>query len=151
MKQPLVSIITPCYNGEEFVGRFLDSVLVQTYTNIELIIINDGSTDKTEEIILSYQEKMKDRGIKFIYFYQENKGQASALNHGLRIFKGDYLTWPDSDDILHENHIIRKVQFLERNIEIGLVISKCRILKEYSLQRIGTLERDRKSVVRERV
>lgn len=130
MKYPLVSIITPCYNGEEFVGRFLDSVLAQTYTNIELIIINDGSTDKTEEIILSYQEKMEDRGIQLIYLYEENKGQAAALNLGLKIFNGSYLTWPDSDDTLMRQSIEKKVNFLEKNKDYGMVRTNALIYNE---------------------
>lgn len=141
MKQPLASIITPCYNGEKFVSRFLDSVLAQTYKNIELIIINDGSTDKTEEIILSYKTEFEARGIQFIYLCQKNKGQAAALNQGLKIFKGKYLTWPDSDDILYKNYISSKVDFLEKNREIGILISKCRILVEGNLNQIGTLQR----------
>lgn len=56
-----VSVITPCYNGESFIARFLDSLLVQTYNNIEFILINDGSTDKTEEIVRSYRKKFKDK------------------------------------------------------------------------------------------
>ena len=59
---PLVSIITPCYNGEKKAIKFLNSVLEQTYKNIEFIIVNDGSTDKTEEIILSYRDKFISKG-----------------------------------------------------------------------------------------
>ena len=61
--KPLVSVITPCYNGEKFLHRFLDSVLNQTYTNVEFIFINDGSFDKTEEIVFSYKERLKSKGI----------------------------------------------------------------------------------------
>lgn len=64
---PLVSLITPCYNGEKYLERFLDSVLAQTYDNIEFILVNDGSTDDTEKIALSYQEKFADRGYIYIY------------------------------------------------------------------------------------
>lgn len=141
MKKPLVSIITPCYNGETFVSRFLDSVLAQTYKNIELIIVNDGSTDKTEEIILSYEKSMQDTDISFIYLSQENKGQSAALNKGLKIFKGDYLTWPDSDDILDENYVKIKTNFLENNLDIGMVISKCRMIDEDNFNQIGVLQR----------
>jgi len=67
MNEKLVSIITPCYNGEKFINRYLDSLLGQTYSNIEIIFINDGSTDKTEEIVFSYKDNFKKKGIKFIY------------------------------------------------------------------------------------
>lgn len=109
MKQlPLVSIITPCYNGENYVTPFIKSVLLQSYNNIEFIFINDGSTDNTEKIVLDYEPEFKERGIKFKYIYQENQGQATALNNGLKIFTGDYLTWPDSDDILHPDNISKE-------------------------------------------
>ena len=64
---PLVSIITPCYNGEKFLERFLDSVLNQTYENIELILVNDGSTDKTDDIANKYKNTFDDRDYAYIY------------------------------------------------------------------------------------
>lgn len=137
----LVSIITPCYNGEKFVGRFLESILNQTYNNIELIIINDGSTDKTEEIILSYQEKFKARGYNFIYLYQQNAGQSAAINKGLKKFSGKYLTWPDSDDMLTIDAIEKKVDFLEKNTNIGTVICKTQVVDNDSLRKIGIQQR----------
>ena len=73
-----VSIITPCFNGEGFVERYLNSILNQTYKNIELIFINDGSTDRTEKVVKSYIIKFEEKGMKLIYIYQENAGQAAA-------------------------------------------------------------------------
>ena len=116
-----VSIITPCYNGEKYVSRYLDSILRQTYKNIELIFINDGSDDNTEEIVKSYIKKFNDAGMELIYLYQKNSGQAAAVNKGLKIFSGDYLTWPDSDDILTDDSIEKKVRFLEENQQYGFV------------------------------
>lgn len=123
MMHPLVSIITPCYNGEKFLDRYFESILNQTYSNIELIFVNDGSTDKTEEIALSYKKKLEDRNIQFIYIYQENAGQAVALNRGLKIFHGDYLTWPDSDDVMTNDCIEKKVNFLKKNPKYKMVRS----------------------------
>jgi glycosyltransferase involved in cell wall biosynthesis len=128
--KPLVSIITPCYNGEKFIHKFLDSVLNQTYRNIELIFINDGSFDKTEEIALSYQERFKLKGIKFKYISQENKGQAAALNQGLKIFTGDYITWPDSDDMLHKDSIKDRINFLEKNRKFNIVLSESMLIND---------------------
>ena len=127
---PLVSIITPCFNGEKFVHRLLDSILCQTYKNIEFIFVNDGSTDNTEQMILSYKQKFTKRDIKFIYIHKKNGGQASAINEGLKIFKGKYLTWPDSDDWLTDDAIEKKVNFLEENQEYGFVISKLMMKNE---------------------
>lgn len=130
MKKPLVSIITPCYNGEKYISRFLNSVLNQTYEHMELILINDGSNDKTEEVALSYSEAFKEKGISFHYIFQQNKGQAAAVNAGLRIFKGSYLTWPDSDDVLLPDNIYKKVEFLEKNKEYGLVLCQIQAINE---------------------
>ena len=140
MKQPLVSLITPCYNGESFVHRFLNSVLAQTYESMELIFINDGSTDRTEEIVLSYRERFAQRGLELIYLYQENAGQAAAINKGLEIFKGEYFSWPDSDDWLTADAVEKKVAFLEAHTECGLVISRI-LLKNEAMRDIGVIER----------
>lgn len=123
MTKPLVSIITPCYNGEAFLKRYFESILNQTYPNLELIFINDGSTDRTEEIALSYRERLEKRGITYIYEKQENAGQAAALNRGLKLFTGEYLTWPDSDDVMTKDSIEKKVHFLEKNPKYEMVRS----------------------------
>ena len=125
-----VSIITPCFNGETYVSNFFESILAQTYQDIELIFINDGSKDRTEEIANSFRVKLQERGIRFIYIYQENQGQAAALNRGLSIFKGDYLVWTDADDIIFPNNIEEKVKFLEQHNEYGMVVCKGQIVNE---------------------
>ena len=122
-KHPLVSVISPCYNGEKFVFRFLDSILNQSYLNIQLILINDGSTDNTEKIVKSYEEKFKERGVEFIYFRQNNKGVSEAINTGLTFIKGKYLCWPDSDDYLEKDSILKRVEILESNLEYAAVTS----------------------------
>lgn len=115
LEEKKVSIITPCFNGEEFAERFFENILDQSYQNIELIFVNDGSTDRTEEIAKSYISRFEEDGGKLIYIYQENAGQAQAMNQGLKIFTGDYLMWTDSDDILHRDNVKKKVEFLEEN------------------------------------
>ncbi len=120
---PLVSIITPCYNGENYVHRFFDSILAQTYRNIELIFVNDGSTDKTEERALSYKEKFESNGIHFVYIFQENKGLAGAINTGLLKVTGKYLCWPDSDDYLEATSIEKRVSILEEFTDYAVVTS----------------------------
>lgn len=120
--QPLVSIITPCYNGESFLHRYFNAILSQTYQNIELIFVNDGSKDRTEEIALSYKDRLENRGVKFIYLYQENAGQAAAVNRALKLFKGEYLTWPDSDDWMSDDCIEKKVSYLQSHPEYSMVM-----------------------------
>ena len=132
----MVSIITPCFNGEEFIGRYLESILNQTYKNIEFIFVNDGSTDKTEDIVMSYVSRFNYKGMIIKYIYQKNKGQASALNKGLEVFTGEYLTWPDSDDILTIDSIEKKVLFLEKNKKYGLVRTDASIVSESNLNKI---------------
>lgn len=144
----LVSIISPCYNGEGYVSRFLDSVLHQTYENIEFIIVNDGSTDKTEEIVLSYKPLFEDKGYRFYYIYQENAGQSAAINKALAVFTGEYMTWLDSDDALPSMAIETKVRYLESHQDCGLLISRTEAVEEktfkhiYYQQRIKPLEID---------
>lgn len=118
---PLVSIITPCYNGEKYLGAFLDSILGQNYPNIELIFVDDGSTDSTASIVAAYQDAFTQKGLKLIYLYQENLGQAAAINQGLPIFQGEYLMWVDSDDILLSENIPKKVAHLKAHPEHGFV------------------------------
>lgn len=129
----LVSIISPCFNGEKYVSRFLDSVLMQLYTNIELILVDDGSIDKTKDIVLSYQKSFTNKGYTLIYIYQDNGGQASAINKGLKIFKGDYLMWVDSDDILLPNNVKKKVEFLEEHPEFGFILCRAEVVDETAL------------------
>lgn len=129
MSKPLVSIITPCYNGEKFVHRLLDSILKQDYNNLEFIFVNDGSTDRTKEVVFSYKERFEKAGVDFKYVFQENKGQASAINQGLKLVTGKYLTWPDSDDYFSKNSIREKVSFLENNPSYKFVRSNVKIIE----------------------
>ena len=124
LDQPLVSIITPCYNGESYLDRYFSSILNQTYSNIELIFVNDGSTDRTGEIAESYRPLLEQRGIRFICLYQDNSGQASALNRGLKLFSGEYLTWPDADDEMTPDCIEKKAAFLQANPELDMCVCK---------------------------
>lgn len=102
---PLVSIIIPVYNGMNYLSEAIDSALAQTYENIEIIVVNDGSIDqgRTKEIALSY-------GDKVLYFEKKNGGVASALNIGIRFMKGDYFAWLSHDDIYHPNNISKQIE-----------------------------------------
>lgn len=122
---PLVSIITPCYNGRKFLERYFKSILSQTYQNLEVILVNDGSCDEPESIIEQYRCKLNEKGIEFKYLTKENGGAASAMNLGIKHFHGEYLTWIDVDDRMHDDYIEKKVQYLENNKDIELLITKC--------------------------
>ncbi len=104
---PLVSIIIPVYNGANYMREAIDSALAQTYPNIEVIVVNDGSTDDTEKIALSYGDKIR-------YFSKENGGVATALNLAIQKSKGDYISWLSHDDVYYPNKIERQIQLLKQ-------------------------------------
>lgn len=133
--RPLVSIITPCYNSENFVERYLKSVLEQTYTHIELYLIDDGSTDKTKEIVESYRFYFEQKGMNLYYIYQENAGQAAAMNQALDKFAGEYLTWLDSDDFFLPTAIEERVTFLEEHTDCGFCVCQGKFVSESDLNR----------------
>ena len=114
-KKPLVSILTPCYNSEHYVERYLNSILKQVYDNIQLIVVNDGSTDSTEKIVLSYMRKFEERGYTLTYVYQENKGLGGAINTSLKYIEGEYFTWCDSDNFYTDDYVKECVDFFENN------------------------------------
>lgn len=129
-KRSLVSVITPVYNGEHHLFRLLDSILMQDYNNIELIIIDDGSTDNTKQVVDLYKEKFSQANIKLIYQFQENAGQAQAINQGLKLMSGYYLTWIDSDDFFKYNSISERVDALEEKGEGYFCMAPCEVVKE---------------------
>jgi len=113
-----VSIIIPTYNYGHFLVKCIDSVLNQTYSNIEIILVDDGSTDNTNEIIhTKYKNKVK-------YIYQENKGASVARNKGIDIARGEYLSFLDADDFFIPTSIEDRLNILQNNKEIGWVYSK---------------------------
>ena len=136
MNDPKVSIITPCYNGENHLGYFLDSLLAQDYSNVEFFFVDDGSTDKTKEIFYSYIPKLEEKGWNVKYIYKENGGAASALNAALPLISGKYFIWPDSDDILYENHISEKVKFMEKYPEYCIAYAPSDVVKFDNLDEV---------------
>lgn len=123
MSKPLVSIITPCYNGEAYLDRYFNSILKQTYRPLELIFVNDGSADRTAELAEHYRPLLEQSDIRFVSLHQENAGQAAALNRGLKHFTGQYLTWTDADDEMTPDCIEKKVTFLQAHPEVEMVRS----------------------------
>src|SRR5690554_597358 len=106
---PLVSIIVPTYNRAHLIGETLDSVLAQTYANWECIVVDDGSTDGTEELLHAYIAK----DVRFQYHKRPAeyiKGANSCRHIGFLEAKGKFVNWFDSDDIMHINHLAEKVK-----------------------------------------
>lgn len=110
MQNPLVSVIIPVYNGANYMREAIDSVLEQTYPNIEVLVINDGSNDegKTEEIALEYGNKIR-------YITKANGGVASALNEGIRHMQGEYFAWLSHDDVFYKEKIEKQVETLQKS------------------------------------
>ncbi len=117
MNDALVSVIIPTYNRINYLQIAIESVLGQIYKNYELIVIDDGSTDSTREVI---REKYGD---KVIYIWQENQGESSARNHGVSIAKGEYIAFLDSDDIWHPNKLLTQVSALNNSDNRGAVLA----------------------------
>lgn len=132
--KPLVSIIIPCYNGSKTIRTCLDSVLAQTYKNLEVITVDDGSTDDTAQIIHQYEDSFAKEGMVLRYIYQENKGLGGAINTGLSAFSGDYLCWIDCDDFLMEKSVEMRLDFLMNNPEFGCVSSNAYIYNDTDLK-----------------
>lgn len=109
---PLVSIIIPAYNREQLIGETLNSVLAQTYTNWECIVVDDGSVDNTEDVVTSYTKK--DERFKFYHRPISNKkGASSCRNYGLSIAKGELIQFLDSDDLLAKNKFEAQIKCYE--------------------------------------
>lgn len=108
MMNPLVSIIIPCYNAGLFIRETIDSVLNQSYSNIEIIIIDDGSKDNLKNIIENYSEK------RIFYYYQKNSGVSVARNNGFSKSKGKYVVFFDADDIMSDGFLNSRIEFMER-------------------------------------
>ncbi len=105
---PKISILIPVFNGTNYLGEAIDSALSQTYSNYEVIVIDDGSTDQTWQVIQSYGSHL--RGIR-----KENGGVASALNRGIQEARGDYIAWLSHDDLFLPNKLERQIIFLQGN------------------------------------
>jgi len=136
---PLVSIITPCYNGQSYLHRYFQAMLRQTYRNFELIFVNDYSTDKTGIIAENYKPKLQAKNIEVkIINLIKNVGVAGAVNEGLKHFTGDYVMFLDSDDVMYPDHIEEKVRFLEHNKQYAW--AACRIRKVKNSRPVGMLQ-----------
>lgn len=119
----LVSIIVPCYNGEKFIDRCFNSILKQDYSRIQIIAVNDGSTDQSEQRILAWNDRFKNAGMQLIYIAQENKGPGGAINTGLKAVSGEFLSLLDIDDEFLEAAVSSRVAFLNTHKDIDVVRS----------------------------
>lgn len=119
---PLLSVIIPSYNHEKYIGQAIESVLQQSYWNLELIVIDDGSTDRSREVIESYQDK------RMSFIWQENSGAHAAINRGLAMAKGDYLAILNSDDVFSMNRFEVMIKEMQENPQIGFLCSYIQVI-----------------------
>lgn len=110
-----VSVIMPAYNVEKYVSEAMESILNQTYQDFEFLIFNDGSTDRTADVI----EAFEDTRIKF-FNYKQNSGYVKHLNYGIEIAEGKYIARMDADDISHPDRLRKQIDFMEANPEVGV-------------------------------
>jgi glycosyltransferase involved in cell wall biosynthesis len=108
-----VSVIIPAFNCGRFLSETLESVFAQSFRDYEIVVVNDGSTDETEEVIRPYQSRL-------IYIVQPNKGLPAALNAGLKLAKGELIAILDADDIWHPDKLKEQVQLLDKHPQVGL-------------------------------
>lgn len=121
---PKISVIIPTYNRAMLLSSAIDSVLSQTYEDYELIVIDDGSTDDTTEIVNKYSTD------KLRYVFQENKGRSAARNYGIKLAKGEYIAFLDSDDLFVPSKLEAQVRILDNNPCYGLVYSHANTIDE---------------------
>jgi glycosyltransferase involved in cell wall biosynthesis len=125
--KPLVSIIIPVYNAQETIAETLDSIIAQSYENIEIIVVDDGSTDQTAQVVSSY-------GSRVLYYYQNNSGGCAVpRNIGIMHSSGEFICFMDADDIMVSDRIALQVDFMERNYHVGLVFCDYRNFNEDGL------------------
>jgi glycosyltransferase involved in cell wall biosynthesis len=122
---PLISVIMPVYNAGDYLVEAIESIRKQTYTNWELICVNDGSTDNSWKILKQYRKK--DSRIR-IYRFPKNKGLAYALNTAIKKVKGDYVARMDADDISLANRLKKQVDYLEKHKDIIAIGTQIKLI-----------------------
>ena len=118
-----ISIIIPTYNYAQYICEAIESVLNQTYKDFEIIVVDDGSTDNTKEVIKPYLNKIK-------YIYQQNSGPSAARNRGIKEAKGEYIAFLDADDIWLAQKLELQIKFMEKEKEVGLIFSDMILFNE---------------------
>jgi glycosyltransferase involved in cell wall biosynthesis len=116
VEQPLISCIVPVFNGECYLRESLDSILSQKYRPLEIIVFDDGSTDRSPQIVEGFGKQVR-------YLRQDNGGPAAARNSGLRIARGDFIAFLDADDLWHPEKLARQMTCLEEQPELDLCIT----------------------------
>ncbi|MFO1444438.1 glycosyltransferase [Bacillus sp. Bva_UNVM-123] len=139
VKNPLVSIIIPVYNTEKFIEEAIDSVFRQSYKNIELIVVDDASSDRSREIIERKFIEIKGTIPTYYYYFQENRGPSAARNFGVEKAKGKYIAFLDADDLYYLDKVKCQVEFLEHNPEVDIVYNDVQVV-DAQLKKLNVLQ-----------
>ena len=111
---PLISTIIPVYNGSKYISRAIESILEQDHPNMEIVVVDDGSTDDTAAVVNQFNAPV-------CYFYQENSGIAATMNHGIKRAKGDFFSFLDSDDYWLPGKTSKQLKALRQKPEVDMV------------------------------
>lgn len=128
--QPLVTIALPCYNHSNFIKNAIKSLINQSYSNIELIIVDDGSTDTSVDEIKSLVTECKERFVRFEFRYRENKGLSNTLNETLEWAQGSFWTTCSSDDFYHVDKVKSQVRFFSDNDNYNFCLTKAYVISD---------------------
>jgi glycosyltransferase involved in cell wall biosynthesis len=129
-EKPKVSVFIASYNHAKFLPECLDSILAQTFRDFEIVVVDDGSTDGSQEILTDYQQRFSEQ---FFYFWHPghvNKGISASCNLALSKARGDYLAWIGSDDVWYPEKLSHQVSLLDANVSYGLVYSYAHYIDE---------------------
>ena len=137
-KEPVVSVIVPVYNAEKYIARCLNSLLTQTFGDIEIIAINDGSTDKSLSVI----NKLKEEDDRIKIIDQPNQKQGAARNKGLDVAKGDFITFVDADDWVDIDYIEKMLNCIKRHNTDIAAASSVRIKSSGKFRRYSNFKEE---------
>lgn len=128
--RPRVSVIIPTYNCREYISEAIESVFQQTFTDYEIIVVDDGSTDGTESKVAEYLDRV-------ILLRQENRGPAVARNRGIRAARGELIAFLDGDDIWYPDKLAAQVEFMDSHPEVALVYADCTTFDKQGVKTVG--------------
>ena len=134
MEKPLVTLLLPCYNCEKTLDRFMRSVISESYRPLELICIDDGSTDDTAKLLKNFETILKESGVQYTVVTQENIGLGGAIQTGLLHAHGDFLCWADPDDFLLPGSVEKRATYLLQHPACGAVSSDAFVFDESDLK-----------------
>ena len=120
---PQVSVIIPAYNGDRYIVQAVESALCQTFTDLEIIVVDDGSTDATHQILQPYFDRIR-------YVYQENRGVAAARNRGIQEAQGEFIAFLDQDDFFLPDKLAAQIALFRQQPSLGIVNSGWRLVNQ---------------------